>query len=219
MKRIILFLAIIIGIFTAPAASYAENTPDKSHLGVRMSFDLNTSTTYSSVIKWGPGASIGGCYYAPFGRMTYFNPGFMFCYNTLKIDGAFKNTPKRNFKGTMSIIGLHFPLNIGLKFYQTEKLKLSVYTGPGLYFNFSVRGKYDLIKGNGTIKIDEKLSNPGMEIGWGLGVAADISRRWHVHLEGTYGLSHLGESEELRDLGDHSYFNRAELSLGLGYNF
>ncbi len=219
MKRLILFIAVIVGLLSASAASHAEGSGDKSHLGLRVSFDLSTSTTYTSVIHWGPGASAGVCYYAPFGRMTYFNAGVLLNYATMKVDGSFKNKPLSRYNGHISTMGLRLPIDIGLKFYQTEKVKLSVYTGPTLFFNFSVKGKYDLIRGGGDLKIDDKISNPGMVIGWGLGLAADISRNWHVHFEGTYGLSHFGESEELREIGNHSMFKRSDLSIGIGYNF
>ena len=220
MKRIILCLATALGILAAPAATYAEAPEDEAHAGVRVSFDMNTSTSYTYMVKWGPGVSVGGAYYAPFGRLTYFNVGLLFSYDTFKVDGSFGNKyAVKQFDGHIELIGLRLPLDIGLKFYQNDKVRLSAYTGPHLYFNFSLKGDYDLIRMGYTTHIKEKFSFPGMEIGWGLGVAVDILRHWHVHFEGTYGLSHLGEAEELRDVGSHTYFKRAELSVGIGYNF
>lgn len=220
MKRIILCLAVVLGLFAAPVATYAEAPEDNAHAGARVSFDVTTSTTYTNMIHWGPGVSVGGAYYAPFGRLTYFNVGLLFSYNTFKVDGTFGSKyDSRQFKGNIDLIDLRLPLDIGVKFYQTNNVRLSAYTGPHLYFNFSVKGKYDLYRQDYKTPIDEKFSTPGMEIGWGLGVAADIFRHWHIHLEGTYGLSHLGEAEELRDAGMHTYFKRGEISVGFGYNF
>lgn len=87
-----------------------------------------------------------------------------------------------------------------------------------LYFNFSLKAKYTQTRQNHEEEIDKSYTNSGMEIAWGLGVAADIASHWHVHIEGVYGLSRMGMTEDIK-LGEKTHFNRAGISIGLGYNF
>lgn len=59
----------------------------------------------------------------------------------------------------------------------------------------------------------------GMEFGWGLGFAADINRRWHAQVEGTLGLSNMCKTEDIELGPKGAHLKRAEISVGIGYNF
>lgn len=219
-----LFAAILALLMTTPV--FASNADfdddyyeDEAHFGVRATLDFDRSFGVSDLVKWGPGASVGVVYYAPFGRITYFNAGVLFSYTTFKLDGegGTKYSPYI-IKGHLRTPSLKVPLDFGVKFVDNRRMRLSVYTGPHLYFNFDLRAKYDLTRSHSTYPVNEKVTNSGMDLDWGLGVAADLGRHWHAHFEGVVGLSHFGTSNEFIP-GTPCAFRRAELSLGLGYNF
>ncbi len=151
--------------------------------------------------------------------MTYFNASLLFGYNTIDYSGTTPNKYNRvQIDGHISSLGLRLPLDFGLKFYDTQLVRLSVYTGPHLFFNFSLKAKYNEKRAYTEEKVDKDYTHSGMEIAWGLGLAADFAYRWHIHVEGVYGLSRMGRTNDIQ-VGETTHFNRAALSIGLGYNF
>lgn len=220
MKRIILSLVAAFTLF-AQNISAAQNVDgDTKHFGVRMQFDMSTDTKYSYMVHWGPGVSVGGTYYAPFGRYTYFNCGLLFGYDTFDYDGDTQNKyNSAHFDGHLSMIGLKLPLEIGFKFFQTDKIRLSVYTGPQIYINFKLKADYTSTHKTYSEKISKDYETSGMDLGWGLGFAADFKRHWHAHVQGTLGLTNMGMTTDFLLGPDEAHFKRAEISIGLGYNF
>ena len=203
----------------AEETDYEDDFEDEAHFGIRAQLDFNRSVSVTDIVKWGPGTSVGIAYYAPFGRLTYFNAGLLFSYTTMRLNGQGGNKYSHyDIVGHIKMPSLRLPLDFGVKFIDNRHMRCSVYTGPHFYFNFDVKGDYDLIRTQSTTKVNEKITNSGMEIGWGLGVAVDLSRHWHAHFEGTVGLSHFGTTNEFTP-GTPSALRRGELSLGLGYNF
>lgn len=172
------------------------------------------------MFDFGPGFSVGGIYYAPFGKITYFNVGLLFTYSTFKFEHTYSDI-RRHYKGHLETVGIRMPIDIGFKFYQSKKARLSAYLGPHLYFDFSAREKLTTTKRDEIEKTDAKLNNSGLELGLAVGIAADLWRHFHIHAEGTYGLTRLGHSETIWDWNTNlaPNYNRAEISVGLGYNF
>ncbi len=217
----------IIAAFTV-LATLPSSAGDSARFGVRVSYDMTTSTRNSYLTGWGSGFSVGGVYYAPFGKMTFFQSGLSFCINNISLNGATRpghNFPPFDrfiphiFDGTIRTIGLRMPLDFGLRIVESKAFNLKVYTGPHLYFNLSAKMICDVTYNEKTEHINEKFKTSGMEIGWGLGVGVNLFRRWHIFMQGVYNLSDLGSTYRFRDDDEISYIRRAEISIGLGYNF
>lgn len=223
MKLLKLLTAIVI----ASAATFTATAQDKAYFGIRAAYDMCTSTKNSYMTGWGSGFSVGGVYFAPFGKMTFFQPGLLFYADNIRIDGTTKNEDNRHsYDGNIRTYGLRMPLDFGLKVIDNKVIGLNVYTGPHLYFNFSSKMICDDTYYGKTTYINEKLSTPGMELGWALGIGINVCKRWHIFAEGIYGLSDLGKTYrfdriyiEDTEQSNASYLRRAEFSFGIGYNF
>lgn len=220
MTRLLRILFAAVALSTAfGAAAETEKTADSSHFGVRVQLDFNTAINESDIVKWGPGASVGIAYYAPFGRITYLSTGLLFSYDTFKYAGwAGSKYSPRYFDGHMAVTGLRLPLDIGFKILQNNNVKLSLYTGPHFYVDFKCRAKYDCVRTTWVDEIDKDYTTPGFEIAWAAGAAVDFKRHWHLHFDFTLGLSHMAMTEDIL-LNEKTNFQRAEMSVGLGYNF
>lgn len=220
-------LKLMAAIFVASAATFTATAQDKAYFGVRAAYDMCTSTKNSYMTGWGSGFSVGGVYFAPFGKLTFFQPGLMFYADNIRIDGTTKNEDNRHtYDGNIRTYGLRMPLDFGLKVINNKTIGLNVYTGPHLYFNFSSKMICDDTYYGKTTHINEKLSTPGMELGWALGIGINVCKRWHIFAEGIYGLSDLGKTYrfdriyiEDTEQSNASYLRRAEFSFGIGYNF
>lgn len=220
-------LKLIAAIFVASAATFTATAQVKAYFGIRAAYDMCTSTKNSYMTGWGSGFSVGGVYFAPFGKMTFFQPGLLFYADNIRIDGTTKNEDNRHtYDGNIRTYGLRMPLDFGLKVIDNKVIGLNVYTGPHLYFNFSSKMICDDTYYGKTTHINEKLSTPGMELGWALGIGINVCKRWHIFAEGIYGLSDLGKTYrfdriyiEDTEQSNASYLRRAEFSFGIGYNF
>ena len=220
-------LKLMAAIFVASAATFTATAQDKAYFGIRAAYDMCTSTKNSYMTGWGSGFSVGGVYFAPFGKMTFFQPGLLFYADNIRIDGTTKNEDNRHtYDGNIRTYGLRMPLDFGLKVIDNKVIGLNVYTGPHLYFNFSSKMICDDTYYGKTTYINEKLSTPGMELGWALGIGINVCKRWHIFAEGIYGLSDLGKTYrfdriyiEDTEQSNASYLRRAEFSFGIGYNF
>lgn len=220
-RRLLTLTAALIAVVGMAMAQ------SKAHFGLRAAYDATTSTKQTHLTGWGSGFSVGAVYFAPFGKMTFFQPGLMFSIDNINVDGTTKNTDNQHrYNGHIRTYGLRMPLDFGLKLVNSSVIGLNVYTGPHLFFNFKSKLICDDTYFGNTTHIDEKLSTPGMEFGWGLGIGINLFRSWHVFAEGVYGLSDLGKTyrfdiEKVLDTeqSEASYIKRAHISIGIGYNF
>lgn len=220
MNRLICILIAAAALATSPTAS-AKTTKegDASHFGIRAQLDYNRTQNARQLVKWGPGFSIGASYYAPFGRFTYFNMSLMFSRDTFKYDGwAGPKYGQHYMDGSLTVTGLRLPLDIGFKFLQLRNVKLSIYTGPSFYVDFSCRAKYVDTYPEWEGTVDKNYTISGMEVGWNAGVACDFLQHWHVHFEYMHGLSNMAMTNDLEG-GPTTNLRRAEMSVGIGYNF
>lgn len=218
--RTILTLGLSAACFlTSLASEDNEDYSDDAHFGLRVDFDLNHSHNWGQFLHWSPGGSVGGAYYAPFGKFTYFNVGVLFSYSTFDYHGTSgtKYHPY-DIDGSMWVVGLKMPLDFGFKYYENKNVRLSVYSGPQLYFNFSIETEFDYYGKNDTQHIKKKIDNSGMEIAWSIGTAIDFKQRWHLQFEYNHALSNLGVTGDFIP-NTLANIKRGELSLGLGYNF
>ncbi|MDE6266188.1 MAG: PorT family protein [Muribaculaceae bacterium] len=217
MNRLLRLLALTLTLSVC-AASYAAETDEQPHFGVRLQYDMNKSTTLSDLVSWGPGVSVGAIYYAPFKKIGYFNAGLLLSYDTFKYKGTAEyNSTPITVDGYLYTSGLKLPIQVGVNFIHKKNLKVSLYTGPQLYFNFGFRAHFDRTLSE-TEHIDTGYKNSGMEVAWTFGAAADIHCHWHVHFDTNFGLSNIGMID---DLNPHEliHLKRTELSVGVGYNF
>lgn len=220
MKKLFAIASIMLILTSFQSFAAGNMDGDNSHFGVRVQYEMNTSTKYSYMFHMGPGVSAGINYYAPFGKITYFNTALMVNYDTFGYEGDVPNKYNpRHLDGSLRNLGLRLPLEIGFKFYSTDKMRLSAYTGANLYFNFSLKADYTETSSRGSQKIKKDYSNSGAELGWTVGVAGDFNRRWHAHIQGTLGLTNLGMTDDLFTGRNGANFRRAEVAVGVGYNF
>ena len=220
MSRITRFLILGMAMMLATPA-FAANEPgeDSRHFGVRANFVLSTSSTITDFTHFGPGTSVGAVYYAPFGRLTYFNTGLLFNYTTIGYKGVIGDKyMHRPVDGHLTMTGLSLPIDIGVKFFDNNKVILSAYTGPHVYFNFKMKAKYDNYTSTGVEEVKKDFLTSGLDLSWGLGIAIDFMRHWYGHVEGVIGLSNMASTSDIK-FNEPSYFKRAELSIGVGYNF
>lgn len=217
--RRLLALAIMALALPALGAEPADAV-DGRHFGVRVQYEMNTSTKYSHMFHMGPGFAVGANYYAPFANRFYFNTELMLGYDTFGYRGDLENKyNKRHFDGKLKNINLRLPLEFGFKFVQNRHLLLSAYTGPDIIFNFKVKADYTETRPGGSEKVSKNYTNGGAELCWTLGIGADINRHWHAHVQGSLGLTSLCDTDDLANGPDGASFKRAEFAVGIGYNF
>ncbi len=209
-------IAILSCMMALTCISTEAKKPTGAYFGARASLDMTTSTEITDLTGWGPGFSVGLAYHAPFARQFYFEPSLMFNYNTIDFEGQHGDKySKRTYDGYIKGLGLNIPLNFGWNFFSAGPVGLSLYTGPHIFILFSNKLEAtEIYKEYAPTKLKSDLSNPGMEIGWTLGVGADFFKRWHLQIDGTYSFSHMCAIEMTR-----SHIRRAGISVGIGYNF
>ncbi|MDE6301341.1 MAG: PorT family protein [Muribaculaceae bacterium] len=223
MKHVspILLFALMLLISLPVSAAGRHKKKDSGHIGIRVAYDLNRTTNYTDIVKWGSGGAIGMSYTFPFKQRWYFTPALLFNYDKTIFNGEI-NEPKyhysRSIEGNMNNIGIRMPMDIGFCFINGPKWQISVFTGPQLFFNFKYKEVYDIIRNSGNEHIDRDLLNSGMEIGWNAGVALNIARHWHIQADYTVGLSKMGMNDHINVFHPMN-FRRSQLSLGLGYDF
>ncbi|MDE6266971.1 MAG: PorT family protein [Muribaculaceae bacterium] len=207
--------------FTAALTLSARNSGDvdNPHFGVRVTYDYNNTTSYNHIVHGGSGFSAGASYYAPIGRIAYFNTGLMFFYDTFEYDGETgEDATLARINGSLSMLGLKLPLQIGVKFYQTRNVRISVMTGPQLYYNFSMRSKFDRERAGDLEHVAKTVNSNGMDVTWGIGAAVDFNRHWHLQAEYNIGLVDFTSVRTI-DIGYDGSLKRSEFSVGIGYNF
>lgn len=100
MKLLKLLTAIVI----ASAATFTATAQDKAYFGVRAAYDMCTSTKNSYMTSWGSGFSVGGVYFAPFGKLTFFQPGLLFYATTSESTALLK---MKTIGTLMTVISVH----------------------------------------------------------------------------------------------------------------
>ncbi|MDE6464113.1 MAG: PorT family protein [Muribaculaceae bacterium] len=217
MKTISAFISAILLAVCLPLSAKADNN---KHLSLRASFDMTTSSTHNKLCSFGPGASVGVVYHFPFSGNFFFEAGPYFMFNTFGFD-SYNNrgTVLKKYDGHINDIGIKIPIDFGYNVLRTKIIDLGVYTGPVAYVNFHTRGHFITEYNDKTENF--KLPNGGMDLGWNLGVSAEIATRWHVAVEGFYGLSNMCRIDyNLTAKGNEPpAFRRAGVSIVLGYNF
>lgn len=97
------------------AASLSANAQDKAHFGVRAVYDMCTSTKLKHFTGRGSGFYAGAVYYAPFGKLTFFQPGLMLFIDNIAVNGETTNEyNKHRYDCNIRTYGLRMPLDFGL---------------------------------------------------------------------------------------------------------
>lgn len=210
--------ALIAAIALPASAAHRYKPKDPGQVGIRVSYDLTGCTDSYGFIKSGSGFSVGASYTAYLASRIYFSPSVLFSYGKMKFDGPLEEKRHVDINGDMTDIGARVPLDFGFNFVNASKVKASIFTGPQLHFNFSLRDKFDLHFSSGGDRHHEStVVTSGLEICWAAGVAVDLMRHWHVQAGYTIGLSKMGKSDVI--MIDPVTFRRSEVNITLGYNF
>lgn len=214
-KRIFAFIAVIVAF----ASTISAQNPAMSYWGVRASYDITTSTKTTRIAQWRSGASVGIVYHGAFGSRWFIEPGMSLYYNPITLSGDLGyEKPAHDIRGRINNTGLCIPVNLGIDIFDNYKVRVMAYTGPKLYINISTKAKYTRYDPySAPMEIIDKMKNTGMDIAWDLGFGANFNQKWHAHIEGTLGLSNWMNLDPMG--GTQFNFRRAQISVGLGYNF
>ncbi len=219
----LLVSALILSLVMPVAAASGLDNSDRGFFGVRAFCDFTNSRTVSEITDWGAGGAAGISFYLPIGKIAYFSPGLLVGCETVKLDGyaGSEKTPLY-FTGDMKTIGMRLPLDFGVNLFRVSNVRFSVYTGPHIFVNFAVKGKYNMENPETHIvylRHDRNLDSfKGFELDWGVGLAAEIKRHWQIQVESNIGLTQFAEMEKVYP-DKTSKFNRLGISVGVGYNF
>lgn len=214
LKVAALVLAMVIPTFAAKAA----DGPEK-HFSVRIDYDLSTAPKPLKIGTWASGVGVGATYYAPLGGIWFFHAGLMIVHDRIGLDGYTGNKyTRRKLVGDIAVTGFKFPLAGGIRLLTTDKLMLSFYTGPQMYFNFWLKANYDEMYAGAVIPTEHKMTNSAMDIGWMAGIGLDFASHWNVHAESYYPFSNLCMAQNI-EVGHLSHFTRAGLTFGISYAF
>ncbi|MDE5628741.1 MAG: PorT family protein [Muribaculaceae bacterium] len=212
-------LKYVISAFVALFLSISASANEKGHFGIRASYNTTTATNESVITGWGSGFSIGANYYSNLSKKIFFQTGLAFYIDNIRLDGTTDNKYNpRTFDGNIRTMGLSIPFDFGVKVLNSKPVSLGVYTGPKLFFNIDSKIICDYKYNSTSTHLNEDFTTSGMEVGWGLGIGADLFKKWHVNIEGVYNLSKFGETE-LFDSAKKTKLRRAGISVGIGYNF
>lgn len=93
MTKLKTLLALAMMLVALPTlAAEPDDAVDGRHFGVRVQYEMNTSTKYSHMFHMGPGFAFGANYYAPFANRFYFNTELMLGYDTFGYRGDLENS-------------------------------------------------------------------------------------------------------------------------------
>lgn len=218
-------LAAVLSVLSCIGASAADlPESSKKYIGVRAAFEMTTSTKMSQICGYRPGASAGAVYHGTFGSRFFFEAGPQLFFSSVSVNSAgVEDSPLvGNISGHMNDIGIRLPVDFGYQLPVSGKVVLLAYTGPVLSFNFKTDGKFAWSGTNAsTAEKMSKLHNTGMDIGWNVGIGADIAGHWRVAAECLAGFSDLCSMEYFKTLNgkNEAYFRRLTFGVSLGYNF
>lgn len=219
MKK--LFPVFVAAALCTSAATAQNNDQNLPYWSARASYDLTTSSQDAQLLKPGSGGSIGVVYVRPLASRFYTQFGVMGTFASIKIDGSKELSHSlTRFKGHLNAGGFIVQGDFGWKFVQNSKVRLSLYTGPRIYINISVKTDYTEYRTHNDFHIDKPVSKSGCDIGWNVGLGVDIAHHWHVFVQGEMSFSNLASLNLYEPTGDgNSHISRAGLQVGIGYNF
>lgn len=210
---------IRIIVLTIMAFAVLSATAEKPYWSVRASLDMTTTTKTTHIGKFGAGGSVGAAYVVPFAKHFYTQFWGMGFYDRITLDGSNKlQYGPSKFNGHISTAGIMLQGDFGWKFLQTGNVRLSIYTGPRIYFNFDINDDYSYVRNDWHYEKEEPLQTWPVDAGWGAGIGVDIAHHWHVYVQGEMSFTNfinLDFFEAAR--GDR--FQRANIAVGVGYNF
>ncbi len=141
----------------------------------------------------------------------------MLYYNTLNVDDYIENNLPYN--GSVRLIGIRLPVNIGYRFNIGDNISLSLFTGPWFNINISARQYANPNFDSPPPKTSKNLFDYGwhrFDAQWGFGIVATFSGRYVIGLSAGVGSKALAE----KTIDGHKCrMRRNTFSVTLGYNF
>lgn len=218
MHRLKYLLISFICLLTV-TFSYAET--DNSW-GIKADIDYNIPGKWHgngntfNMYRPGFGFAIGAVYNIPFGSRFYFEPGLSFFYDSYVYDDLYLSDMNINeVKADPRIhkYGIRVPLVAGVDFSLSDRLKMTVFTGPEL--NIALGGKvscrYDeLIKDTDLTDLFGRNGQRRVNCGWKIGIGFPIET-FMINLEGSVGINDM--------LKQSMSFRENRLSLSVAYYF
>lgn len=222
MRKII--FTIILSLVMASSALAADNTTEWKGLGVRFGIDVNCPSKWYidneafKMFKPGGGFYLGAVYAIPLGYNFYFEPGAMLYYDTYRYDDL---TISNNdgipvqTSPTIKKFGARIPLVIGNRFTLTDKLGLTLATGPETSYSFV--GKLDINKhldwGTGWHPGSDLFSDYGQrryDVAWKIGAGLTYNN-YVFAIDAAFGI--------IDQYKGSPSFHDNRVSISLGYNF
>lgn len=224
MRKILSSLAIVIASILA-ADAQTPSTGEyygETGFGVTVGWDLNSPSTNLDYMGNGSGLSFGAIYDIPLYRSLYFEPGLLFYYNTMLIDGLSPEGGSVEVAtGSVRNTGFRIPLRFGYRIELVDDIALSIFTGPQLNIGLSAKRhlktrlvgeqKEELwpstnLYGNGFHRLDAQ---------WLFGVRLHYQDNFFAEIGGGVGMTNL----LVKDHYSNSHLRRNTFTIGVGYMF
>lgn len=229
MNRIIISLAMLLGVFAGGAAQSVTNNPyNKAHWGVRLSYELACpgDVKFSDVMKGefygnSSGVSFGAVYNLPVIYNFYFEPGITIAYNTYSInrsliDGILDDSPElsglTSSAASVRMWHVRVPLIGGYRFDVLPNIGISVFTGPELSLGLKATNHIKLASLTATDSAygDEgNLNRP--DVKWRFGAGITINHHFYGSISGAVGLCDQAK--------DTPKMHSGLFDITVGYNF
>lgn len=224
MKRILLIIAIAIGVTTASAqdATIFENPSNRAFLGARVGVDISsTGNSGTGVYNNGTGFTFGGVYNIPVYKNLYFEPGLSLFYNTfgqqkleakeIEVDDQIESLYYL-VDSSIRNLGFRIPFIFGYNFDFTDDIRVAPFTGPQM--NLSLLARYHR-KSVLDPETDHSLFGENgfkhTDFQWVFGVGVTY-QQYYASISGGIGLNRCYSKGP-------EYFRRNTFNISLGYNF
>lgn len=249
MRKIICStIAAAVCLFAGSGRASAQDIFDsgdmRPHFGARLSLDITgvagnidnyfAENAIPDITNNGFGFTAMGIYNIPLYKNLYFEPGVGIYYNTVGLNGdhyVFNPDPANPespigvadyaIDGSVRNWGFRIPLIAGYHFDFTDKMKVSVFTGPQINVGFYQKAVYDIhYIGESGVPADEHVSAKcyghgfrRFDLQWVIGAGYHYDR-YSVAISGGIGCTNLVD-------GQYAGFSarRNTFSITLGYDF
>lgn len=208
MKRFFLVLSVILA---AAGTVFSQDNPYRPVFGFRAAVDVNlpgnwnTPVGASDVFNVGAGGAIGFACRFPFMRDLYVEPAVNLYYDQY----SFKNKLGTTNYGNVNTFGVRIPFVLGYNFRFSEKVVMTVFTGPE--FKAAFAGSYS----DGPVgenPYNSSLYNlRHFNVAWNVGIGVPV-KNFMISVEGSFGMTDQAQNSLYS-------FRENRITAGLTYYF
>jgi len=189
-----------------------------------MSMKVNDLSSGSFTYATGPkaGLAIGGVADMGITENIYFQPGFFYVMNGVKLTAGYETAG-----GVWNINTLAIPLNFEYKTGETGGNRFFIGTGPYIGYNISASYKYDdnttygYYASSGNLKIGNsagKYNIKPLDLGWGINTGYLLANGFYLRLRYQMGFTNLNPYSDKYDIYKSSAYGITIGYLICGHN-